>query len=59
MPFEFKMNVDLELANLFGEFEAYVPGPVIGELKRSGSKHTKVALAAGRQIQALRDLDAG
>lgn len=44
MPFMFKMNLDLELANLFGEFEAYVPGPVIGELKRSGSKHTKAAL---------------
>ncbi|HOE53001.1 MAG TPA: twitching motility protein PilT [Methanomassiliicoccales archaeon] len=44
MPFEFKMNLDLELAHLFGEFEAYVPGPVIGELKRSGSKHAKAAL---------------
>ncbi len=44
MPFEFKMNLDLELANLFGEFEAYVPGPVIGELKRSDSKHAQVAL---------------
>jgi len=44
MPFEFKMNLDLELANLFGEFEAYVPGPVIGELKRSDSKYAQVAL---------------
>lgn len=44
MPFEFRMNLDLELANLFGEFEAYVPGPVIGELKRSESKHSKAAL---------------
>lgn len=52
MPFEFKLNLDLELANLFGEFEAYVPGPVIGELKRSGSKHSLVALKlAGKYIR--------
>ncbi|MHC1710248.1 MAG: PIN domain-containing protein [Methanomassiliicoccales archaeon] len=52
MPFEFKMNLDLELANLFGEFEAYVPGPVIGELKRSDSKHAQVALKlAGKYIR--------
>ena len=52
MPFEFKMNLDLELANLFGEFEAYVPGPVIGQLKRSDSKHAQVALKlAGKYIR--------
>lgn len=52
MPFEFKMNLDLELANLFGEFEAYVPGPVIGELKRSDSKYAQVALKlAGKYIR--------
>jgi len=52
MPFEFRMNLDLELANLFGEFEAYVPGPVIGELKRSDSKHAKAALMlAGKYIR--------
>ncbi len=51
MPFEFKMNLDLELANLFGEFEAYVPGPVIGELKRSDSKHAQVALKRAGKYQ--------
>jgi len=52
MPFEFRMNLDLELANLFGEFEAYVPGPVIGELKHSDSKYAQVALKlAGKYIR--------
>ena len=44
MPFEFKINVDLELQGLLGDYEAYVPGPAIGELKRSKSKFANVAL---------------
>ena len=44
MPFEFKINVDLELKGLLGDYEAYVPGPAIGELKRSKSKFASVAL---------------
>jgi uncharacterized protein len=44
MPFEFKINVDLELQGLLGQYEAYVPGPAIGELKRSKNKFAKVAL---------------
>jgi uncharacterized protein len=44
MPFEFKINVDLELQGLLGTYEAYVPGPAIGELKRSKNKYASVAL---------------
>jgi rRNA-processing protein FCF1 len=44
MPFEFKINVDLELQHLLGTYEAYVPGPAIGELKRSKNKFAGVAL---------------
>jgi len=44
MPFEFKFNLDLGLRSLLGECDIYVPGPVIGELKRSSNKYAKAAL---------------
>lgn len=49
MPFEFRINIDIELKRLLGEFQAYVPGCVIGELKRSGNKHAAVALSLARK----------
>jgi hypothetical protein len=49
MPFEFSINLDLELQRLLGSCMVYVPGPVIGELKRSRSKHARVALALARK----------
>jgi hypothetical protein len=49
MPFEFKLNLDIELRRLLGEFQAFVPGCVIGELKRSHSKHASVALTLARK----------
>ncbi|QLH75055.1 MAG: twitching motility protein PilT [Methanomassiliicoccales archaeon] len=45
MPFEFNFNLDLGLRELLGECEVYVPGPVLGELKRSKNKHAKAALS--------------
>jgi hypothetical protein len=45
MPFESSFNLDLGLRSLLGECEIFVPGPVIGELKRSKSKHARSALA--------------
>jgi hypothetical protein len=49
MPFEFNINLDLELQRLLGSCTIYVPGPVIGELKRLKSKHAKVALTLARK----------
>jgi rRNA-processing protein FCF1 len=49
MPFEFSINIDIELKRLLGEFQAHVPGCVIGELKRSDSKHARVALSLARK----------
>ena len=49
MPFETSINLDYELERLLGSCEIYVPGPVIGELKRSRSKHAKAALALSRK----------
>jgi len=45
MPFEVTINIDLELQRLLGSCEIYVPGPVIGELKRIESKHARAALS--------------
>lgn len=45
MPFESSINIDIELKSLLGDCEIFVPGPVIGELRRSKSKHAKAALA--------------
>jgi rRNA-processing protein FCF1 len=51
MPFETSINLDLELERLLGSCEIFVPGPVIGELKRCGSKHSKGALALARKYR--------
>ncbi len=34
MPFEYKINLDLELQRLVGDAEIYVPSSVLGEVKR-------------------------
>ncbi len=51
MPFEFSLNIDYELQRLLGQCEVYVPGPVIGELKRSKNKYAKIALALARKYK--------
>jgi uncharacterized protein len=45
MPFESSINIDIGLKSLLGDCEIFVPGPVIGELRRLKSKHAKAALA--------------
>jgi rRNA-processing protein FCF1 len=49
MPFETSINIDHELGRLLGNCEIFVPGPVIGELKRIKSKHAKAALTLARK----------
>jgi hypothetical protein len=53
MPFEININIDLELQRLIGDCEILVPGPVIGELKRSGSRHSKAALKLARKYDIV------
>ena len=49
LPFERSINLDLDVRRLIGECEMFVPGPLIGELKRSTSRHAQAALRlAGR-----------
>jgi len=49
MPFEFRINLDLELQRLLGACLIHVPGCVIGELRRSRNKHAQVALSLARK----------
>ena len=49
LPFEFKINLDLELKRLLGSCQIFVPGCVIGELRRSSNKHARVALSLARK----------
>ena len=49
MPFEFRINLDLELKRLLGSCQIHVPGCVIGELRRSRNKHAQVAIALSRK----------
>lgn len=51
MPFEFSINIDYELQRLLGECEVIVPAPIIGELRRSRSKHSRAALALARKYK--------
>ncbi len=38
MPFIYKINLDIEILNLIGNAEFYVPSSVIGEIKRLSEK---------------------
>ncbi len=53
MPFQFSINLDSELDRLLGESRMVVPRPVIGELKRSGSKFSRSALALARKYEVV------
>jgi rRNA-processing protein FCF1 len=51
MPFQFSLNLDAEVRSLVGDFHGYVPGPVIGELRRNTDKNAKAALALARKYE--------
>ena len=53
MPFESNINLDLELRRLLGDVQVIVPGPMVGELKRSSNKYAKVALALARKYEIV------
>lgn len=44
LPFERSINLDAQLRSLLGNCEILVPGPLIGELKRSSNKHARAAI---------------
>jgi len=44
LPFERSINLDAQLSSLLGNCDVHVPGPIVGELKRSTNKHAQAAL---------------
>ncbi|AIZ57000.1 ribonuclease VapC9 [Candidatus Methanoplasma termitum] len=59
MPFEIKMNLDLELKGLLGDFRCVVPGPLIGELKHLDHKYAKAALQLARKYDIVQTTRSG
>jgi rRNA-processing protein FCF1 len=53
MPFEFSLNIDSELRGLLGSCEILVPGSMLRELKRSGSKHARAALELSKRYRIV------
>jgi len=53
MPFQFKINLDLELKRLFGYPDVVVPSSVLGELANAVDKSAKVALSLARKYRVI------
>ncbi|MCJ2532923.1 MAG: twitching motility protein PilT [Candidatus Thermoplasmatota archaeon] len=53
MPFQFRLNLDTEIARLLGEVPVLVPESVLGELERLGTKEAKAALALARKYEVV------
>jgi rRNA-processing protein FCF1 len=51
MPFQFRLNLDKEIARLLGEVPVLVPESVIGELERLGTKDARAALALAAKYE--------
>ncbi len=45
MPFIYKVNLDIEILNLIGDAEIYIPSSVIGEIKRISKKRWEAKAA--------------
>lgn len=62
LPFQFKINIDLEIKRLLGETEVLVPSSVIDELAgiRDGDARAALSLAAKyRRIEVEKTRDEG
>jgi len=53
MPFQFRLNLDTEIARLLGEVLVLVPESVLGELERLDTKEAKAALALARKYEIV------
>jgi len=53
MPFQFKVNIDVELRRLFGDIDVLVPGSVLGELANSGDPSSKAAISLARKYKIV------
>ncbi|MBN1677232.1 MAG: twitching motility protein PilT [Candidatus Thermoplasmatota archaeon] len=53
MPFQFKLNLDIELKRLLGEVPVFVPSSVLGELACLANKNAKAALSLARRYRIV------
>jgi len=53
MPFQFRVNVDMELKRLFGDLPVVVPSSVLGELSGSKGAAGKAAVALARKYEVV------
>jgi len=54
MPFQFGINIDMEIERLIGEFHGVVPSPILGEIRKSGGKWAKAALSLAKKYEVMR-----
>ncbi|MGE4274979.1 MAG: PIN domain-containing protein [Candidatus Methanomethylophilaceae archaeon] len=53
MPFERRLNIDLEVQRLLGNVRMVIPEPLLGELRRSHNKYATAALALAAKYETL------
>ncbi len=53
MPFQFSVNIDMELKRLFGDLPVVVPSSVLGELANSRDPAGKGAVALARKYEVV------
>ena len=59
MPFQFGLNLDMEIESLIGEFHGVVPSPILGEVRKNGGKWAKAALSFARKYEVMRTENMG
>ena len=59
MPFEMRINIDLEILKLVGDARIIVPGPLVGELKHLDHKFSKAALQLARKYEIYQTEETG
>lgn len=59
MPFQFGINIDMEIERLIGEFHGVVPSPILGEIRRNGGKWSKAALSLAKKYEIMRTENVG
>jgi len=59
MPFQFGLNLDMEIESLIGEFHGVFPSPIIGEVRKNGGKWAKAAVSFARKYEVVRTENMG
>ncbi len=59
MPFQFGLNLDMEIESLIGEFHGVVPSPILGEVRKNGGKWAKAALSFAKRYEVMRTENMG